>query len=252
MPDAIGYQLVHKQSEVVVQGFGDGFTQGSKRLSRFRSRFRFAGKRQFNRILGHLHESPYPSGNRLNLPDSGRTVAAIGRDRVKGSAVMAFSPGAYGTAVIQHAQRPLSGARRTFRERPCGPTRQAWLETYLLDQVRAAVIATDLQGTVTYWNHHAETLYGWSRDEALGQSIGELLIPEDQLDLAEAIMNRVREGHSWEGEMKLTAKDGASLLTFVSDSPILDAEGELVGIVGISSDITERRRVELESPLGPR
>ena len=125
------------------------------------------------------------------------------------------------------------------------PDRPAWLETYLLDQVRAAVIATDLQGAVTYWNHHAEALYGWSRDEALGQSIGELLIPEDQLDLAEAIMNRVREGHSWEGEMRLTRKDGASLLTFVSDSPILDTEGELVGIVGISSDITERRRVEL-------
>jgi PAS domain S-box-containing protein len=125
------------------------------------------------------------------------------------------------------------------------PDRPDWLETYLLDQVRAAVIATDLQGTVTYWNHHAAALYGWSRDEALGRSIGELLIPEDQWDLSEAIMNRVREGHSWEGEMRLTRKDGASLLSFVSDSPILDANGKLVGIVGISNDITERRRVEL-------
>lgn len=123
--------------------------------------------------------------------------------------------------------------------------RPVWLETYLLDQVRAAVIATDLQGTVTYWNHHAEALYGWSRDETLGRPIGELLIPEDQVDLSKAIMNRVREGHSWEGEMRLTRKDGTSLLTFVSDSPIVDAEGNLVGIVGISSDITERRRVEL-------
>ena len=123
--------------------------------------------------------------------------------------------------------------------------RPAWLETYLLDQVRAAVIATDLRGTVTYWNHHAETLYGWSRAETLGRPIGELLIPTDQMDLSEAIMNRVREGHSWEGEMRLTRKDGTTLLTFVSDSPIVDAEGNLVGIVGISSDITERRRVEL-------
>ena len=120
-----------------------------------------------------------------------------------------------------------------------------WLETFLLDQVRAAVIATDLEGIVTYWNHHAEALYGWSRDEALGRTIGELLIPEDQLDLAEAIMTRVREGHSWEGEMRLNRKDGTSILTFVSDSPIIDADRGLVGVVGISSDITERRRGEL-------
>nr|MBA2599383.1 SpoIIE family protein phosphatase [Actinomycetota bacterium] len=120
-----------------------------------------------------------------------------------------------------------------------------WLETFLLDQVRAAVIATDLEGIVTYWNHHAESLYGWSRDEALGRSIGELLIPEDQLDLAGAIMARVGEGHSWEGEMRLNRKDGTSLLAFVSDSPIVDPERGLLGVVGISSDITERRHGEL-------
>lgn len=120
-----------------------------------------------------------------------------------------------------------------------------WLETFLLDQVRAAVIATDLEGIVTFWNHHAETLYGWSRDEAMGRSIGELLVPDDQLDLAGAIMTRVGEGHSWEGEMRLNRKDGTSLLTFVSDSPIIDPEKGLLGVVGISSDITERRRGEL-------
>ncbi|MDQ5816384.1 MAG: SpoIIE family protein phosphatase [Actinomycetota bacterium] len=120
-----------------------------------------------------------------------------------------------------------------------------WLETFLLDQVRAAVIATDLEGIVTFWNHHAETLFGWSRDEAMGRSIGELLVPDDQLDLAGAIMTRVGEGHSWEGEMRLNRKDGTSLLTFVSDSPIIDPEKGLLGVVGISSDITERRRGEL-------
>ncbi len=120
-----------------------------------------------------------------------------------------------------------------------------WLETFLLDQVRAAVIATDLEGIVTYWNHHAQSLYGWSRDEAVGRSIGELLIPEDQLDLAGAVMARVGEGHSWEGEMRLNRKDGTSLLALVTDSPIVDAERGLVGVVGISSDITERRRGEL-------
>jgi len=120
-----------------------------------------------------------------------------------------------------------------------------WLETFLLDQVRAAVIATDLEGIVTYWNHHAETLYGWSRDEVMGRSIGELLIPDDQLDLAGAIMSRVGEGHSWEGEMRLNRKDGTTLLAFITDSPIIDAERGLLGVVGISSDITERRRGEL-------
>ena len=47
----------------------------------------------------------------------------------------------------------------------------------LLDEVQEAVIATDLSGRVLYWNRFAETLYGWSAEEAVGRDVMELKAP---------------------------------------------------------------------------
>ena len=49
----------------------------------------------------------------------------------------------------------------------------------LLDQIDASVIATDMTGIVISWNHGAETLYGWSAEEAVGRNARELVVPED-------------------------------------------------------------------------
>ena len=118
-------------------------------------------------------------------------------------------------------------------------------QAHLLEQVQAAVIATDMQGTVTHWNEHAERLYGWSREEALGRRITELTVGAgDAEPLAEEIMRRVRAGETWEGEFTVRRKDGSTFPAHVTDSLIRDAEGRAVGIVGVSTDITERKRAE--------
>jgi PAS domain S-box-containing protein len=118
-------------------------------------------------------------------------------------------------------------------------------QAHLLEQVQAAVIATDMQGTVTHWNEHAERLYGWSREEALGRRITELTVGAGEAEpLAEEIMRRVRAGKTWEGEFAVRRKDGSAFPAHVTDSLIRDAEGRAVGIVGVSTDITERKRLE--------
>ena len=48
---------------------------------------------------------------------------------------------------------------------------QVRFQAQLLDSVHQAVIASDLAGTVIYWNRFAETLYGWTADEALGRHV---------------------------------------------------------------------------------
>jgi PAS domain S-box-containing protein len=55
----------------------------------------------------------------------------------------------------------MSSAARTLADE------QLRLQARLLDAVEAAVIATDLEGTITYSNRHAEVLYGWSAPEVL-------------------------------------------------------------------------------------
>jgi PAS domain S-box-containing protein len=120
----------------------------------------------------------------------------------------------------------------------------AGFEAYLLDQVQAAVIATDLTGAVIHWNRHAETLFQWTAEEALGHNIAALLVPPERGALAEGIMDRLRSGESWEGEMGVRRKDGSTVLCYVTDAPILDPDGVVIGTVGVSVDVTERKRGE--------
>ncbi len=121
---------------------------------------------------------------------------------------------------------------------------QVLFQAHLLEQVQAAVIATDMRGLVTHWNEYAERLYGWTREEALGRNIAELTISPEGLELAEEIMERLRAGEAWEGEFVVRRKDGSEFLAYVTDSLIRDSEGRAVGIVGVSTDITERKRLE--------
>jgi len=123
---------------------------------------------------------------------------------------------------------------------------QVLLQAQLLEQVQAAVISTDLQGTVTYWNEYAEELYGWPREEALGRNIMELTVSPEEAEVAEEIMERLRAGETWEGELVVRRKDGSTFPVQVADSLVYDAQGQVVGVVGVSTDITERKKAEEE------
>ena len=109
----------------------------------------------------------------------------------------------------------------------------------VLDKVDLAVIATDAEGVVVTWNARAETLYGWSREEAIGRPITELTVPESETATAEEIMAALRRGESWQGTFRLRRKDGGSFSAFVKDSPIVDDHGRLIGIVGVSIETSD-------------
>ncbi|HEX7957660.1 MAG TPA: PAS domain S-box protein, partial [Pyrinomonadaceae bacterium] len=117
-------------------------------------------------------------------------------------------------------------------------------QAHLLDTVQQAVIATDLEGRITYWNRHAERLYGWAASEAVGRSVLETTPAETSAEQAAEIMARLAAGENWSGEFGVRRRDGTSFPVHVTDSPIRDDSGALVGVVGVSADITERKRSE--------
>jgi PAS domain S-box-containing protein len=110
--------------------------------------------------------------------------------------------------------------------------------------VQQAVIATDPRGRITHWNRFAERLYGWSAAEVLGRPVVEVTPAQETAEEAAAIMARLLEGDSWRGEMRVRRKDGTAFVAEVTDSPVRDATGRLTGVVGVSHDVTERRRLE--------
>jgi PAS domain S-box-containing protein len=119
-------------------------------------------------------------------------------------------------------------------------------QAHLLNAVKQAVIATNLEGKIIFWNSYAETLYGWPAAEALGANILDVTPAPQLREAASEILSRLQAGKSWEGEFEVQRRDGTFFPALINDSPIFDATGKLIGIVGVSTDNTLRRQAEEE------
>jgi PAS domain S-box-containing protein len=125
---------------------------------------------------------------------------------------------------------------------------QVRFQAHLLDSVEEAVVATDLEGRVVYWNWFAERLYGWSAQEALGGHVLDLTSASERTK-AEATFERLRNGGSWSGEFTGKRRDGSTFPGHVTDAPVRNEYGELIAIVGTSYDISARKRWEEQQQL---
>jgi len=117
-------------------------------------------------------------------------------------------------------------------------------QAQLLNSVDQAVITVDLDNRITFWNRYAETLYGWRAAEVVGKTITGLLAPPAVRTLSDEIMQRLRSGQSWSGEILLQRRDGSTFYADLIDAPIFDENGALAGIMGVSVDTSERKRAE--------
>ncbi|HUP45057.1 MAG TPA: PAS domain S-box protein [Thermoanaerobaculia bacterium] len=125
-------------------------------------------------------------------------------------------------------------------ERKAAQERLAY-QAHLLDCVEQAVIATDLAGTIVYLNRYAERLFGWPADEAIGRSVVEVMPSTQSQADAARIMANLAEGEHWSGEFEMRTRDGRVFPAHVTDSPVFDDGGNLIGVVGISFDISEEK-----------
>ncbi|NJN17386.1 MAG: PAS domain S-box protein [Oscillochloris sp.] len=119
-------------------------------------------------------------------------------------------------------------------------------QAQLLDAVGQGVIATDFDGTVRYWNQAAEQLYGWTRAEALGQNILDLVATDLSVQQDQEIMLQLRAGEHWAGQYFMRRRDGVIFPAYVINTPMYSPEGDVVGMVGVSSDISASLRMEAE------
>jgi PAS domain S-box-containing protein len=121
---------------------------------------------------------------------------------------------------------------------------QIHFQASLLSQVRNAVIAIDNNGRVIHWNCFAEKLYQWTAAEALGEDIFRLVVPVAGHEYGQELMLEIRENGYWEGEFTVQRKDGSTFPVLVHESVLRGSNGEVIGMVGVSIDLTERKRAE--------
>ena len=107
-----------------------------------------------------------------------------------------------------------------------------------------AIIAKDLNGTITNWNAGAQRIFGYTEAEAVGKSIV-MIIPPDLRDEETQILRRLKAGERIDHyETVRLTKAGKRVNISLIVSPVKDSTGTIIGASKIARDITERRRVE--------
>lgn len=120
----------------------------------------------------------------------------------------------------------------------------------IVDTSDDAIISKDLDGVITSWNHGAETMFGYTAEEAIGHSIVSLIIPADRIDEEDEILHRIRRGEPVDHfETVRRHKDGSALDVSVTISPLRDKHGRVVGASKIARDISERKHYERHREL---
>ncbi|MEM7659663.1 MAG: PAS domain-containing protein, partial [Bacteroidota bacterium] len=99
----------------------------------------------------------------------------------------------------------------------------------MLASVGQALIAADVEGKVTYWNHIAEDMFGLSADEAIGLSLLEAAPNDKTPEELGNIMGKLMEGKVWTGVCRFLGKNGQAFPGRLQDSPVLNEEGQFIG-----------------------
>lgn len=108
-----------------------------------------------------------------------------------------------------------------------------------------AIVTTNVEGIIASWNSGAERIYGFTKEEVIGRYLP--FIPDSQSDPERDNNMRIRGGEVLKRiETTRKRKDGELITVSLTLSPIKNATGEVVGISGISRDITEKKDVEKE------
>jgi PAS domain S-box-containing protein len=118
------------------------------------------------------------------------------------------------------------------------------------EMVRAVIRASPVaiftlapDGTVQMWNPTAEQMFGWSEQEVLGRPLP--IVPEESEEESKALQERVIRGESISGvELHRRKKDGSWIDVSLCAAPLRDVSGQTVGLLGMLTDITERKRAE--------
>lgn len=121
-----------------------------------------------------------------------------------------------------------------------GNAQQLRFQAMLMDQIRDAVTATDLEGRITYLNAAARRAMGRSAEELVGQHV--TVLGEDPKEGArqQDIVDQTLAHGEWRGKVVNLSADNRRITFETRTQLVRDRDGHPIGMVGISTDITER------------
>lgn len=117
------------------------------------------------------------------------------------------------------------------------------MERRVLGAIRDAVVATDEHGVVTYWNEGATHLFGCTASQRVGRPLVERF-PVEVRPTIESNIQELLSGVDWDGEFEDYRHDGQRVWIDARVRAVRDSDGKVIGVLGISHDITARKKAE--------
>jgi two-component system, LuxR family, sensor kinase FixL len=111
----------------------------------------------------------------------------------------------------------------------------------LLNLTHDTIFVRRMDAAITYWNRGAEELYGWKKEEAIGQISHQLMHTIFPAQLEEINEELLSTGH-WEGELIHTKRDGTQVVVASRWALQRDEEGNALAILETNNDVTERKQ----------
>lgn len=204
------------------------------------------------------NRGPLAEWRRVALPSLGASAALIATSFVASfsSPILAILQGLAVTgllvslAISYRRSRVITARIRTRHEAVRAMSRREQALRTLTDNVDDVIWTTDATGRITYITPSVEKTLGFTQAEVLA---GKVALLQDSTDRDPGrLMRRLVEYETLSGELigngrfesEVTRKDGRNIWTEVACSPLRGDNGELIGILGVTRDISARRRVE--------
>jgi PAS domain S-box-containing protein len=115
---------------------------------------------------------------------------------------------------------------------------------HVFSHMQEATIVTDLEGNVIDWNPASERMFGYKKEEMLGQSVFRLTRTLQGEELDQSDRDVFQEGDLWTGEYEFVRADGGVGVVYTVFGLLKDDQGIPYGSVGLCHDRTERKRLD--------
>jgi len=136
--------------------------------------------------------------------------------------------------------------REEERERAEEQTRE--LEEYLqlqVDRMPIGLVVWDKDFRVQSWNPSAEKMFGFTAEEALGKHPYDIIVPKEAQPQVDSIWGRLLKGdETAHSTNENTTKDGHTILCAWTNTPLREADGDVLGVLSMVQDITEQKQAE--------
>ncbi len=114
----------------------------------------------------------------------------------------------------------------------------------VMESLPVAFMVSDPDLRVSYWNPAAERTFGFSAQEALGQSEYDLIVPPDTVPLVGTnIQHMITLGKEVRAVNENVTRDGRRIICEWINTPLVSADGQVQGLIAMAQDITEQRRI---------